>query len=483
MFSSKWTIPVILVLWASGCEESLSWQKKQVPITPAKEQVALATPAPSPAASAPASAPVQTPKPAPAAVVATTGPAASQPVVLAPPKQIERPISLTDLVTDGGAVSQPASVPADFTPAALAATTQSASLRPALATQPAPGASPLPNGSPMPRAQVVATYGLQVNDRYITIEEILRSAAGDFAEMPKNLEEEAFRRQARRIIQEEIRSQVRNALVFREAEARMADEQKKIIDSEMDKTLSAMVTEAGGSRKKLEAVQIQRGTTLEEVLREQRRKLTVALYLQSKFYPAIVINRDMMLAYYRKNKATRFTAVKKVQMQVIAAPLSAFGATARSLDAQIASAKADARKQIEAAQQALAAGEDFGEVAKKLSKAPNADTGGLYSLMEAGSFKEAKVEAAAFALDQGQVSDIIETDTGFYIVKAKVVQPGGDISFEKAQEEIEKALHREQYDKLQEEYMMTKAEAASITTSDRLEENALEKAVERYWKK
>ncbi len=475
MFSLKWTIPLILAIWASGCEEGLTWQKKQVPITPAKEQIALA---PEPTA-APSASPSPSPSPKPAApvaiVIATPAPAASQPIVPTPAKPIERPISLTDLVTDGGAASQPATVPSDFV---------RASTQPILTTQPtAASPSPSPSPSAAARAEVVATYGMQVNDRYVTIEQILRSAAGDLSELPKNLEEEAFLRQARRIIQEEIRSQIRNALVFGEADARLSDEQKKIVEAEIDKTRRAMVAEAGGSQKKLEEIQIQRGTTLDEVLREQRRKLTVSLYLQAKFYPAIVINRDMMLAYYRKNKAVRFTAAKKVQMQIIAAPLSAFGATARMSDAELAPVRVEARKQIEEAKKALAAGEDFGEAAKRLSKGANADSGGLYSLMEAGSYKDAKVEAAAFALAQGQASDIIETDTGFYIVKAKTVQAGGDISFEEAQDQIERALHREQYDKLQEQYMMTKAQAASITTSDRLEENALNKAIERYWKK
>ncbi len=480
MHLSKWmAFSVTVAMAAAGCEANPNWQKRQVPITTPKEQLSMDAPASAPA---PSAAPAASRAPAVttgAAPTATSRPAS----VSVAGKPIERPTRLTDLVGGGSAATTEAvSVPVDFQPAATPgplAATATAATQPVAVAKP----SPSPSAVPAARGELVATYGLQVNNRYITIEEILRAAASELAELPKNLEEAAFRRQAQRVIHDETRMQINNALIFPEAEWRLNDEQKKYIGTEMDKTLRALIAEAGGSRKKLEEVFAQRGTTLDEAMAEQRRKVTVTLFLQSKFYPAIVINRGMMLAYYRQNKASKYSTGRKVQMQLIAAPLAAFQPAGVRSDEALAAAKVEARKQIELAQAALAAGEEFGAVARKFSKGSNADSGGLYSMMAAGNFKDTKVEEAAFALEEGKVSGILETELGFYIVKAKAVQSSGEISFEQAQDEIEKALHREQYNKLYEKYISSKMESATITYSDRLEEIAVDKAVERYWKK
>jgi hypothetical protein len=169
--------------------------------------------------------------------------------------------------------------------------------------------------------------------------------------------------------------------------------------------------------------------------------------------------------------------------RIVAAPLGAFLVGADPTDPQRQQARADARSLIDEADKALRGGQDFTEVVKKHSKGANAASGGIWPPMAEGSFKETKVEAAAFALREGQFSDIIETDTGFYIVKALKVTPGTVVSFEDAQEEIERLLSAEQHDKLQEQYLMSKAEGATISPSRNLEQLAADKAVDRYWRK
>jgi len=82
------------------------------------------------------------------------------------------------------------------------------------------------------------------------------------------------------------------------------------------------------------------------------------------------------------------------------------------------------REAIDAAAADIKDGKDFGEIAAAKSKDAKAAEQGVWPLMPAGSFGEAKVEKAAFAMKEGQVSGVIETDAGFYIVKAYKVQGG-----------------------------------------------------------
>jgi parvulin-like peptidyl-prolyl isomerase len=100
--------------------------------------------------------------------------------------------------------------------------------------------------------------------------------------------------------------------------------------------------------------------------------------------------------------------------------------------------------------------------------------------MEAGNFREPDVERIAFALPEGGVSDIIETDAGYYIVKARKVYPGKRVSFEQAQEQIEQTLRERQHLRLQTEYFERLQRQAAISTSKRLVQLGVERALARY---
>ncbi len=329
-------------------------------------------------------------------------------------------------------------------------------------------------------ARIIDSYGFQVNNTYITVEELLRSSANALAELPATLSEDAFKRQAMAIIQREVRNQIRIAMVYDEAQTRLSEGQKKYIDDEIEKTLRAMIEGGGGSRSRLERIQAERGTTLEHVLRDQRRRMMVDLYLHMKFHPLVHVNRSMLLDYYRRNLQSEFSKPMRVSMQIIAAPFSAFGGQTAYANSQ--AARIDAREHIENAKARLDAGESFDEVAKQFSKGPQASNGGVWPIMEAGSFKEAKLEDVAFAMNAGQVSDIISTDSGFYIVKAREVDAGGVVSFEDAQAQVEESLTAEIYKKLDADFIAEKSRTTLINFSKDLEDLALRKAIERYRK-
>jgi hypothetical protein len=203
-----------------------------------------------------------------------------------------------------------------------------------------------------------------------------------------------------------------------------------------------------------------------------------------RFMPAISINRKMLWDHYRTHRA-EYTFDKKVQMQIIAAPFKAFLAAGvtRPSKAELAAARQAARETIDKARAALTGGGDFGETARELSKGIKAAEGGLWPLMPAESFRETKVEQAAFRLEEGQASGVIETETGFYVVKAKKVKPGRVVSFEDAQEGIEGKLRDEQFRTLSGDYYRKLMEGATVVRADEFMRVVLDQAVERYWRK
>lgn len=84
-------------------------------------------------------------------------------------------------------------------------------------------------------------------------------------------------------------------------------------------------------------------------------------------------------------------------------------------------------------------GADFIEMAKEYSTGPSGPNGG-----DLGFFGKGKMvpefDEAVFQLQAGEISDIVETDFGFHIIKVEEVQPESIVSFEEAKDQIKKGL-------------------------------------------
>ena len=78
---------------------------------------------------------------------------------------------------------------------------------------------------------------------------------------------------------------------------------------------------------------------------------------------------------------------------------------------------ADAEALIQEVADKLAQGEDFAQLAKTYSEDPgSADSGGDLGFVEKGAFV-APFEDALFSLNEGEVSDIVETEFGFHLIR------------------------------------------------------------------
>lgn len=106
-----------------------------------------------------------------------------------------------------------------------------------------------------------------------------------------------------------------------------------------------------------------------------------------------------------------------------------------------ASAKAAAKEKAELLlKEVREAPQSFAEVAKKNSEDPGSATqGGDLGLIARGAMVK-PFEDAAFALDEGAISDVIETDFGFHILKAVAIKKPLVPTFEEKRAEIEEQL-------------------------------------------
>jgi hypothetical protein len=103
------------------------------------------------------------------------------------------------------------------------------------------------------------------------------------------------------------------------------------------------------------------------------------------------------------------------------------------------------RNEAEAARQRISKGEDFSIVARQMSRAPDAASGGQMGWVEKGDLPS-EFEGVIFRLKTGEMSPVISAEDGFLIFKAEERSPAGRLSFEEAEPDIRRRLSREKTD-------------------------------------
>ncbi|HYB99017.1 MAG TPA: SurA N-terminal domain-containing protein [Candidatus Limnocylindrales bacterium] len=170
--------------------------------------------------------------------------------------------------------------------------------------------------------------------------------------------------------------------------------------------------------------------------------------------------------YYDLNKTAQFTRPEQVAARHILKKVPAGADEA---------AKKAAREAIDAIALRLAAGEDFATVAKAESEDEgSAPTGG-----DLGWFGRGRMvppfDAAAFELEKGKISGIVETNFGFHIIQVYDKREAGVAPLEEVREEIVKTLGRQNaIDKVFED---SAADAAALDEGATLETIAQERGL------
>ena len=115
-------------------------------------------------------------------------------------------------------------------------------------------------------------------------------------------------------------------------------------------------------------------------------------------------------------------------------------------------AKAQAKAKAEDLLKQLKDGADFADLAKLNSACPSSAQGGDLGFFAKGQMTP-PFEDAAFNLELGQLSDVVETEYGYHIIKSTGHKDAGQISFEQAKDSIIKYLTKEKQQKFINDYI------------------------------
>lgn len=217
-------------------------------------------------------------------------------------------------------------------------------------------------------------------------------------------------------------------LLRQEAVRRQLTVPDAAIDERMQ-TLRAQFPSNAAFERALKAQQM----TVEKLRDDARTDLLVDQLLEQEVASQIEVKPSDVSAFYEKNP-DRFQQPESMRAShiLVAVPPNADDAT-----------RAKARARAQEALKAARAGQDFAQLARRYSQDASAQQGGDLGFFPRGQMVPA-FDQAAFALEVGQISDLVETEFGFHVIKALEKRPPRTVPFVEAAPQIQAYLENEQ---------------------------------------
>ena len=307
---------------------------------------------------------------------------------------------------------------------------------------PAPAAPPsttrpatMPVGSFMTVGGVVANVAGQP----IFADALMRQIAPVLSARAPDLNEQQFRALAQSEIQKQltflIRGELEYAAAMRELDAADKDRAELLTMNFRER----LITQAGGSLEVARSRARAEGIEFDELIRQQYRLFLVRLYYEKKVYPRVQISAADIRRYYESKKAEEFTERATARWRMIRITSKNMGG--------VAEAEAKANELHER----VTRGEDFASVAGSINHDPlllrNA---GDVGEIDKGAYRLEEVEAAAWALEPGQISPVVRVGEDFFIIKLEQKKTGRVVPFEEAwvQQQITDTLRQEQVQRM-----------------------------------
>lgn len=262
-----------------------------------------------------------------------------------------------------------------------------------------------------------------VNGEAITQREVAQYLYPIYAEYQKeytgkNLEEKMI--EAEDIV---INQLIEDKLILSEAKK----EGVQAGNDEVDARIREIIKQRFGSEEKFREVLAIQNISLSEMKEALMNDIIKAKIIRMKAGGKVIITPSEVRRYYDEhiNEFVEHETTEALNILV------------RKKDTQ----DDNARESIKKIKALLDAGEDFEAIAKKYSEGPNAKGGGRLGLIAKGEMIK-EIDEAIFALEPGQVSEIVETPIGYHIFKVTKKLPAMSKSFDSAKDEITETIYK-----------------------------------------
>lgn len=176
-----------------------------------------------------------------------------------------------------------------------------------------------------------------------------------------------------------------------------------------------------------------RNLTVEKIREELRKQLVIEKMIETEVTPQVSVNDQDVKNFYDQNPA-QFQQPEQYRASHILVMVPQ-GATPAQ--------KQEARGKIDGVLKQVKAGGDFAELARANSQDGSASQGGDLNFFSRGQMVE-PFQKAVESLQVGQVSEVVETQFGFHIIKLTEKKPGRTVPLAEVNKKIAEYLVMQQ---------------------------------------
>jgi peptidyl-prolyl cis-trans isomerase SurA len=223
------------------------------------------------------------------------------------------------------------------------------------------------------------------------------------------------------------------------------------VEPELIKKLDAIRTENKlPSMEELEKAVSGQGMNWEDFKNNIRSTLLTQRVISSEVGSHITISDEEVTKYYEAHK-TEFVRPEQVALREIV--VSTEGKKPEDLP--------DLKKKAETALKRVQDGEDFGEIAKRLSDGSTKSQGGFLGVYKRGELSK-ELEDKVFKMKRKELTEVMETKQGFLVLEVLEHYDEGEQSLAKVKNEIMDKLYGGRMEPAMREYLKTLREQSYV---------------------
>jgi parvulin-like peptidyl-prolyl isomerase len=294
-------------------------------------------------------------------------------------------------------------------------------------------------------------YAAVVNDRVITVGDVLTLIQPLERELRLSHEGKDLQEKLEEAYSEALDKLIENALILEDFEAQEAEIPPEMVD---DQVRSIIEERFGNNRTEflqtLEQQQLSVGAWREQVA----ERLAVMFLRRQEVYAQLTVSPTAVRLYY-DDHLEEFTTPAQVRVRMIV------------LQKGVEAEQAIKREEADRLVAEIEAGADFATLARTSSEGGRASRGGEWDWIEPAKLRSELAEAIA-QLEPGTHSDVVETQTEFYIIKLEGRKNRIRQSFDQAKDGIEKQLKNAEEERLQDEWIARLKDKHFVKVYDRL---------------
>ena len=301
-------------------------------------------------------------------------------------------------------------------------------------------AQQLPGTQPQPQQPVsieIDGYAAKVNNRVITRGEVREAMAALLPEIYRQFQGPQLEEELEKAYTKARDELVERTLIMEAFKAKGGLIPDQYVEDEIKRVINSRFK---GDAALFEQVLSEQKKTRAEYMETIREQMAVGMMTSEEVSRRARITPEQIRKEYENNEEMYFIP-EKVKHSVIVINK---GTTPEEMAVKKEEAQTIHQKLLDSA--------DFAETAREVSEGSRASDGGSYPWLQPKDVRD-ELQETLRILPAGEISEVIDTETQFYIVKVEARRQAGQKSFDEVRQDIKTALTAKERERLKERWI------------------------------